>query len=965
MSDDAEKPLRDYRETVFLPETPFPMRAGLPQAEPAQLERLGDLYPVIRAARQAAGAPLFVLHDGPPYANGAIHIGHALNKILKDFVVRSRFALGYDVDYVPGWDCHGLPIEWKIEEELRGQGRRKDEVSKAEFRQRCREYAAGWILEQGREFRRLGVLGDWDHRYSTMDFTSEAAIVAEFHKFIATHQLYRGAKPVMWSPVERTALADAEVEYHDHVSPTIWVRFPVTDGPQVTDHGGSVVIWTTTPWTIPGNRAIAYNPDIAYAAFRIEALEENLQFAPWARVGEVLVLAEKLAPEVMAAAKVAKWLKLERVDLQGVVTAHPLAALDPGYGFRVPLLSAEHPNDETGTGLVHTAPGHGAEDYQVWLAHGHREIPETVDEDGAYVADLPLFAGLKVLETEGKRAGKFGPANDEVIKALIEAGTLLARGRIEHSYPHSWRSKAPVIYRATPQWFVPIDTPIESQDGRTLREIALSSLDATAFYPAVSRNRIRSMVETRPDWLVSRQRAWGSPLAMFVDKTTGQPLHDDQVNGRIVNLIADEGADAWFTRPPRDFLGNHDPERYEKVEDILDVWFDSGSTHAFVLENRPHTHWPADLYLEGADQHRGWFQSSLLESSATRGRAPYDAVMTHGFTLDEKSEEKMSKSRGNAIEPQEVTRQSGAEILRLWSALVDYGEDQRIGPTVLQTTIDAYRKIRNTLRYLLGAVAGFTADEAVPLADMPPLERFILHRLFELDRKVRASYAAYEFEPIVRALGDFCSNDLSALFFDIRRDMLYCDPPQRLRRRAARTVMDLVFERLTVWLAPILAFTCEEAWSTRYPDAGPNAMRVFPQTPAEWENAAEAARWAKIERVTRAVTGALEVERRDKRIGASLEAAPVVHIADPELKAAFQGLDPAEIFRTSAATLAGGEGPADGFHLDEAAGVAVEPRLADGAKCARCWRVLPEVRPPAMLCERCEEAVEIWDTRAA
>ncbi len=437
------------------------------------------------------------------------------------------------------------------------------------------------------------------------------------------------------------------------------------------------------------------------------------------------------------------------------------------------------------------------------------------------------------------------------------------------------------------------------------------------------------------------------------------------MNGRIVNLIADEGADAWFTRPPRDFLGNHDPERYEKVEDILDVWFDSGSTHAFVLENRPHTHWPADLYLEGADQHRGWFQSSLLESSATRGRAPYDAVMTHGFTLDEKGEEKMSKSRGNAIEPQDVTRQSGAEILRLWSALVDYGEDQRIGPTVLQTTIDAYRKIRNTLRYLLGAVAGFAADEAVALADMPPLERFILHRLFELDRKVRASYAAYEFEPIVRALGDFCSNDLSALFFDIRRDMLYCDPPQRLRRRAARTVMDLVFERLTVWLAPILAFTCEEAWSTRYPDAGPNAMRVFPQTPAEWENAAEAARWAKIERVTRAVTGALEVERRDKRIGASLEAAPVVHIADPELKAAFHGLDPAEIFRTSAATLAGGEGPADGFHLDEVAGVAVEPRLADGAKCARCWRVLPEVRPPAMLCERCEEAVEIWDTRAA
>ena len=658
MSDDADKPLRDYRETVFLPDTPFAMRAGLPVAEPKLLERLGDLYPLIRANRQAHGAPLFVLHDGPPYANGAIHIGHALNKILKDFVVRSRFALGYDVDYVPGWDCHGLPIEWKIEEEFSKEGRKKGEVSKAEFRARCRAYATHWITEQSREFQRLFVLGDWSRRYSTMDFESEAAIVAEFHKFIATHQLYRGAKPVMWSPVERTALADAEVEYHDHVSPTIWVKFPVVEGPQAVEGCGSVVIWTTTPWTIPGNRAISYNPDIAYAAYRVEALEENLQFQPWAKPGDVLVLAEKLATDVFAAAKVAKWLRLEAVDPRGMVCAHPLAALDPGYGFPVPLLAGDHVTDDAGTGFVHTAPGHGTDDYLVWLAHGHREIPETVDEDGAYEPDVPLFAGLKVLETEGKKLGKFGPANDAVIKALIEAGNLLARGRLEHSYPHSWRSKAPVIYRATPQWFVRMDEPLHDDvhGGKTLRETALAALDATAFYPPVSRNRIRSMVEGRPDWLVSRQRAWGSPLAMFVDKETGQPLMDDLVNERIVNLIAEEGADAWFTRPARDFLGNHDPERYEKVEDILDVWFDSGSTHAFVLENRPHTHWPADLYLEGADQHRGWFQSSLLESCATRGRAPYDAVMTHGFTLDEKSEEKMSKSLGNSIEPQEITR---------------------------------------------------------------------------------------------------------------------------------------------------------------------------------------------------------------------------------------------------------------------------------------------------------------------
>jgi isoleucyl-tRNA synthetase len=965
MPDDAPTPTRDYRETVFLPETPFPMRAGLPKAEPLQLEKLGDLYPVIRAARQAVGAPLYVLHDGPPYANGAIHIGHALNKILKDFVVRTRFALGHDVDYVPGWDCHGLPIEWKIEEEFRKEGRRKDEVSKAEFRSRCRAYAGHWIAEQAREFKRLGVLGDWDNRYSTMDFGSEAAIVAEFHKFIATHQLYRGAKPVMWSPVERTALADAEVEYHDHVSPTIWVKFPVVEGPQATA-GGAVVIWTTTPWTMPGNRAIAYNPDIAYAAYRVEALEEGLAFAPWAAPGDVLVLAEKLAPDVFAVAKVAKWLKLESVDPSGMVTAHPLAKLDAGYGFPVPLLAGDHVTDDAGTGFVHTAPGHGAEDYLVWLAHGHREIPETVDADGAYEPDVPLFAGLKVLETEGKKAGKFGPANNAVIEKLIEAGNLLARGRLEHSYPHSWRSKAPVIYRATPQWFVRMDAPLDDDvhGGKTLRETALDAIDATAFYPPQSRNRIRAMVETRPDWLVSRQRAWGSPLAMFVDKETGQPLRDELVNERIVNLIADEGADAWFTRPARDFLGNHDPGRYEKVEDILDVWFDSGSTHAFVLEGREHTHWPADLYLEGADQHRGWFQSSLLESCATRGRAPYDAVMTHGFTLDEKGE-KMSKSIGNSVEPQDITRDNGAEILRLWCALVDYGEDQRIGRTILQTTIDAYRKIRNTLRYLLGAVAGFEPAEALPVEYMPPLERFVLHRLFELDRKVRASYEAYEFEPVVKALGDFCSNDLSALFFDIRRDALYCDAPASLRRRAARTVMDAVFERLTIWLAPILAFTCEEAWATRYPEAGPNALRVFPETPAAWENRDEAERWEKVQRVTRVVTGALEVERREKRIGAALEAAPRVRVESPELIAAFDGLDPAEVFRTSAATLAAGEGPADAFRLEDVPGVAVQALPAEGCKCARCWRVLDEVKAPSFLCERCTDAVAIWDARAA
>ncbi len=961
---------RDYRPTVFLPDTPFPMRGGLPQKEPEILARWAgqDLYFAMRKARQDAGAPLYVLHDGPPYANGDIHIGHALNKTLKDFVVRSRFLLGYDVDYVPGWDCHGLPIEWKIEEEFRGKGRRKDEVSKGEFRQRCREYAAHWIASQSKEFQRLGILGDWANRYATMDYKSEAAIVTEFHKFIASGQLYRGSKPVMWSPVERTALADAEIEYHDHSSPTIWVKFPVIEGPDAAD-GASVVIWTTTPWTIPANRAISYNPDIAYAVYRVDAMETDLAFEPWAKPGDKLIVADKLADDVRAAAKIAEWTKVEAIDPSGMECAHPLAALDEGYDFAVPLLAGDHVTEDAGTGFVHTAPGHGADDYLVWLAHGHREIPETVDEDGAYYPHVPLFAGLKVLETEGKKAGKFGPANGAVMEKLIEAGNLLARGRVEHSYPHSWRSKAPVIFRNTPQWFIRMDQPLDDDvhGGKTLRETALQAIDDTAFYPDIARNRIRSMVETRPDWLISRQRAWGSPLAMFVDKTTGQPLHDEQVNGRIANLIAEEGADAWFTRPSGDFLGNHDPERYEKVEDILDVWFDSGSTHAFTLEDRPGSRWPADLYLEGSDQHRGWFQSSLLESCATRGRAPYNGVMSHGFTLDEKGE-KMSKSLGNTVEPQTVTKESGAEIMRLWAAMVDYAEDQRIGKTILQTTIDGYRKLRNTVRYLLGALNGFDEAERVDYADMPPLERFILHRLWELDAHVRGAYEGYRFQDVWRPIAEFCSNDLSALYFDIRRDALYCDRPDSLRRRACRTVMDLVFERLTAWLSPLACFTMEEAWTTRFPEAGSNCFRVIPDTPAEWRNDAEAERWRKVEAVTRVVTGALEVERREKRIGSALEASPKVWIADPELLAAFDGLDAAEIFRTSQASLTAGEGPVGAFRLESGPTIAVEPLRAEGHKCARSWRILPEVgsdpRYPD-LSLRDADAVAWWDAQHA
>jgi isoleucyl-tRNA synthetase len=951
---------RDYRETIFLPQTDFPMRAGLPALEPKILEHWGDLYNALRKARQTAGAPLYVYHDGPPYANGPIHMGTALNKLLKDFVVRSRFALGYDVQFTPGWDCHGLPIEWKIEEEFRSKGRRKEEVDKAEFRGRCREYAAYWIGEQREQFKRLGVIGDWDHRYATMDFGSEAKIVAEFHKLVSSGQVYRGSKPVMWSPVERTALAEAEVEYHDHVSPTIWVKFPIVQGGE-----GSVVIWTTTPWTIPANRAVSYNPRIAYGLYEVVELQPDLPFAPWAAPGDRLVMADALAENVLAEAKAAKWTRLADVDPAGLVLAHPLARLDAGYGFEVPMLAGDHVTDDAGTGFVHTAPSHGADDYNVWIASGRRDIPEMIDEDSAYYPHVPLFAGLKVLETEGKKAGKFGPANNAVMDRLIEAGNLLARGRLEHSYPHSWRSKAPVLFRNTPQWFVALDEPIHTavHGGRTLREVALAAIDATRFFPDRGRNRIRSMVENRPDWLLSRQRAWGSPLAIFVEKATGKPLVDSAVNQRIVDIISTEGADAWFTRPPSDFLGNLDPSDYEKVDDILDVWFDSGSTHAFVLEGRPDSRWPADLYLEGSDQHRGWFQSSLLEACATRGRAPYDSIVTHGFTLDEKGE-KMSKSLGNTIDPLDVIRQSGAEIIRMWAALSDYMEDQRVGPTILQTTTDAYRKLRNTVRYLLGALAGFSEAERLPLDRMPSLERYILHRISELDAKVRDAYEVFAFADVIRPVLEFCSNDLSALYFDIRRDVLYCDKPDSERRRACRTVMDIVFDRLTIWLAPIAPFTMEEAWISRRPDAGFNGLRVLPYADAAWRDEVVAARWAKIETVTRVVTGALEVERREKRIGGALEAAPVVHIADPELLAAFEGLDAAEIFRTSQARLVAGEGPEAAFRLEGVSGVAVEPRQAEGRKCARSWRILPEVgsdpRYPD-LSLRDADAVAAWD----
>lgn len=945
MTDTAQK--IDYSSTLNLPQTDFPMRAGLPQKEPetvARWQQMG-LYKKLRAS--AAGREKFVLHDGPPYANGNIHIGHALNKILKDVINRSFQMRGYDANYVPGWDCHGLPIEWKIEEKYREKGQNKDEVPVNEFRQECREFATGWIKIQSEEFKRLGIEGDFDNPYTTMNFHAEARIAGELMKIAKSGQLYRGSKPIMWSVVERTALAEAEVEYADVESDMIWVKFPVKEGPEAFA-GTFVVIWTTTPWTIPGNRAIAYSSRYAYGLYEVATAEND--FGP--QPGEKLIFAKRLADESAAKAKLTfNFVRDVEADELGAITcAHPLHGLGGGYDFKVPLLDGDHVTDDAGTGFVHTAPGHGREDFDAWMdsaraleARGiSSAIPFTVDDAGYFTADAPGFgpdaeggAG-RVIDDKGKK----GDANDRVIKALIARHALFARGRLKHSYPHSWRSKKPVIFRNTPQWFVYMDK--ELGDGTTLRSRSLSAIDDTRFVPAAGQNRLRAMIEGRPDWVLSRQRAWGVPIAIFADED-GNVLVDDAVNARILEAFEKEGADAWFAEGAKErFLGNdHDPVRWQQVMDILDVWFDSGSTHTFTLEDRPDLKWPADVYLEGSDQHRGWFHSSLLESCATRGRAPYNAVVTHGFTMDEKGE-KMSKSKGNVVSPQDVMKDAGADILRLWVMTTDYWEDQRLGKTIIQTNIDAYRKLRNTIRWMLGTLAHDKGEE-IAYADMPELEKLMLHRLAELDVLVREGYDAFDFKKIARALIDFSNVELSAFYFDVRKDALYCDAPSSLRRRAALAVIRKVFDCLVLWLAPMLPFTTEEAWLSRKPDAVSVHLEQFPEISGEWKNDALEAKWEKIRTVRTVVTGALEIERREKRIGSSLEAAPVVYVTDAELMAALEGEDFAEICITSAITLVSGEGPAEAFRLQEVPGVAVEPKLAEGTKCARSWRITTDV----------------------
>ncbi|MAW86351.1 MAG: isoleucine--tRNA ligase [Phyllobacteriaceae bacterium] len=943
MTDTPEK--LDYSKTLYLPQTEFPMRAGLPKKEPEIVARWEEMNLYRKLRESAAGRPLYVLHDGPPYANGNIHIGHALNKILKDVITRSFQMRGYDSNYVPGWDCHGLPIEWKIEEQYRAKGKNKDEVPVNEFRQECRDFASHWIEVQTGEFKRLGVIGDFETPYTTMDFHAESRIAGELLKFAMSGQLYRGSKPVMWSVVERTALAEAEVEYQDYESDTIWVKFPVTSGGDL--EGAHIVIWTTTPWTIPGNRAISYSSRIAYGLYEVTSAEND--FGP--QPGEKLVFADALAEESFAKAKL-EFRRLRDVsagELANTVCAHPLQGLGGGYGFDVPLLEGDHVTDDAGTGFVHTAPGHGREDFDAWMHHARdleargisSRIPFTVDDAGFFTKDAPGFGPdreggpARVIDDHGKK----GDANKAVIAALIDANMLFARGRLKHTYPHSWRSKKPVIFRNTPQWFVHMDKTLE--DGTTLRERALNAIDATRFVPAAGQTRLRAMIADRPDWVLSRQRAWGVPICVFAD-ADGNVLKDEAVNSRILEAFEAEGADAWFADGARErFLGERAGEPWIQVRDILDVWFDSGSTHTFTLEDRPDLKWPADVYLEGSDQHRGWFHSSLLESCGTRGRAPYDTVITHGFTMAEDGR-KMSKSLGNTVTPQDVMKDAGADILRLWVMTTDYWEDQRLGKSIIQTNIDAYRKMRNTIRWMLGTLA-HDEGETVAVADMPELERLILHRLAELDRVVNEGYSNFDFKRIARNLIDFMVIDLSAFYFDIRKDALYCDAPSSIRRKAALQVVRTVFDAVVKWLAPMLPFTTEEAWLDRNPDALSVHLEQFPAIPAEWKDENLAAKWKKVRQVRRVVTGALEIERREKRIGSSLEAAPFVHVTDPALREAIERLDMSEICITSGMSVSDKPAPEGAFFLEDVKGVAVVPALAQGTKCARSWRVTNDV----------------------
>jgi isoleucyl-tRNA synthetase len=980
---------RDYRDTVFLPKTEFPMKAGLPQKEPgiaARWEAIG-LYDALRTARR--GREKFIFHDGPPYANGDMHIGHALNHILKDMVCRTQNLLGRDAPYVPGWDCHGLPIEWKVEEQYRKEkkakpvltGAGRDEAAVKAFRDECRAYAQHWVDVQRSQLKRLGIMADWDHPYLTMQKESEAVIVAELLKLAEAGNLYRGSKPVMWSPVEQTALAEAEVEYEDITSTQIDVAFEIVESPIEELRGAYAVIWTTTPWTIPVNQALAYGPEVEYVAFLTARGE-----AKFLQPGEPVPMIEDYtylvaAPLVEAFHKrlefsVHGFLPGEEIwrgkgaDLAGTLARHPMHHLGGFYAAPRPLFPGDFVTTDSGTGLVHMAPDHGEDDFDLCKANGINPVFAVMD-DGRYRDDWG-WLGAADERRMSVINPKFNAPDGPICSDLREAGALLAASAdYPHSYPHSWRSKAKVIFRCTPQWFVPMDQKtvrpelveglsFSSADGaeesaglrqaqpeRSLRDVALAEIARVQFIPEKGRNRIGAMVEGRPDWVLSRQRAWGVPITLFV-RPDGSYLQDAEVNARIVAAVNGEGMDAWNSANKAAFLGpDHDLADYAMVTDILDVWFDSGCTHAFVLESGrwPDLQWPANLYLEGSDQHRGWFQSSLLESCATRGRAPYDQVLTHGFTMDAKGK-KMSKSLGNTVDPIKVMETYGADIIRLWALSVDFTEDHRIGDEILKGVGDQYRKLRNTFRYLLGALDGFVGDMS-DSGELPELEVYILALLSELDGKLRAAAEAYDFNTYTRLLVDFCNEDLSAFFFDIRKDSLYCDGPDSVTRNAYRTVLDLLFHALVRYAAPVLVFTAEEVWLSRYPEDGEEDddgqrgsvhLLEWPSVPGV---VVETAKWDALRALRDQVNEAIEPLRRDKTIRSSLEAEVIVPAnAVPE---GVSDAQLAELFIT--ATVTRGQGD-----------TVIVTKTAHH-KCGRCWRLLPDVAEEAALCGRCEAVV--------
>ena len=961
---------KNYKETLLLPKTNFPMRAGLPVREPDWLDHWEKLNVYHRLRKKAGKRKPFILHDGPPYANGNLHIGHALNKILKDFITRSQQMLGKDARYVPGWDCHGLPIEWKIEEKYRAKGLNKDDVPINDLRNECRKFAKDWVDIQSKEFRRLGIIGDWEHPYLTMDFSSEAVIAEEFMKFMMNGSLYQGSKPVMWSPVEKTALAEAEIEYREHRSPTIWVKFMIPSGDL---KGAQVVIWTTTPWTIPSNKAVAYNFSISYGLYKVLKTEEEC----WAEVGELLIFADNLADDCLKEARVTDHERLRSVDhddLKDLNLQHPfygMAGAMKFWDYDVPMINGGHVTEDAGTGFVHTAPSHGADDYEAFVNLGWTgRMTHNIGEDSSFNQKVPFFAGLQVFNPKGKE----GKANNSVINKLIESGSLLARGRLTHSYPHSWRSKAPVIFRNTPQWFVAIDKDLTDgmdEFGKSIRSRALSSIDQLVQWtPKAGRNRLFSMISTRPDWVLSRQRAWGVPLTCFVKKGLVPTdnefiLRDAKVNARIAEVFNLEGADAWFEKGAKErFLGDlYNSEDYEQILDILDVWFDSGSTHAFVLRDRNKENWPADLYLEGTDQHRGWFHSSMLQSCGTRGHAPYKGVLTHGFTLDEKGM-KMSKSQGNAVSPDQVIKQYGADILRLWVAQSDYTSDLRIGTEILKGVSDSYRRLRNTFRFLLGSLVDFDKNlETVNYSELPELEKWILHRLSELDSVVKDGYEAYAFQSVFQQIFQFCTVDLSSLYFDIRKDCLYCDSPKSELRRSTRTVLDLIFFRLTSWLAPILVFTTEEVWLERFGGSDTSIhMEDIPDTPKDWLNLDLSEKWTAIRKVRKVVTGAIEVHRQNKTIGSSLESSPEVYVSNSNLFDQIASINFAEICITSDLKLHLGSITEEMFSLEDVDGVGVIFSSAEGKKCARCWKFVENLSDENGcddICCRCSDTLNL------